>query len=117
MSELENPRRTPTDTEADTTSRGASLDQVLQVPATLERTVPDAYLDTNGHMNVQRYIDAKPALFRKHAQDLQSTGGDIIAAVTKHDGKKLTQVANALDEVCENCHVVFWYPQQAAPPK
>ena len=35
MSELENPRRTPTDTEADSTSRGASLDQVLQVSASL----------------------------------------------------------------------------------
>ena len=35
MSDLENPRRTPTDTETDTASRGASLDQVLQVSASL----------------------------------------------------------------------------------
>ena len=35
MSDLENPRRTPTDTEAGATSRGASLDQVLQVSASL----------------------------------------------------------------------------------
>ena len=35
MSDLENPRRTPIETEADTASRGASLDQVLQVSASL----------------------------------------------------------------------------------
>jgi len=35
VSDLENPRRTPTDTQADTASRGASLDQVLQVSASL----------------------------------------------------------------------------------
>jgi MoxR-like ATPase len=35
VSDLENPRRTPIETEADTASRGASLDQVLQVSASL----------------------------------------------------------------------------------
>jgi hypothetical protein len=67
--------------------------------------------------DVQRYLDAKPAEFKKHATELQNTGSGIVAAVTKKDGKKLTDLSNALDEVCENCHVIFWYPQQNAPKK
>lgn len=65
--------------------------------------------------DVQRYLDAKPAEFRKHATELQKTGAGIVDAVTRRDGKKLTQLSNSLDEVCENCHVVFWYPQQRIP--
>jgi hypothetical protein len=65
--------------------------------------------------DVQRFIDAKPAAFRKHALELQNTGTALIAAVTKHDGRKLTELSNALDEVCENCHMAFWYPQQNSP--
>ena len=65
--------------------------------------------------DVQRYLDAKPADFRKYALELQKTGGDIVAAATKHDGKKLSEISNALDEVCENCHMEFWYPQQGSP--
>ena len=67
--------------------------------------------------DVQRYLDAKPAEFRKHAAELQATGAGIVGAVMKKDGKKLTSLSNSLDEVCENCHVVFWYPQQNAPKK
>lgn len=62
--------------------------------------------------DVQRYLDAKPAEFRKHAVALQKTGADVIQAATKRDTKKLNEVAGNLDAVCEDCHVVFWYPQQ-----
>ncbi len=64
--------------------------------------------------DVQRFIDAKPAFFRKHALELQSTGAGLVTAVTQRDGKKLTDLSNQLDEVCENCHMAFWYPQQSA---
>lgn len=63
--------------------------------------------------DVQRYLDAKPAEFRKHATDLQRTGASIVAAVTRKDGKLLTEMSNSLDQVCEDCHMQFWYPQQA----
>ena len=62
--------------------------------------------------DVQRYLDAKPAEFRKHAAKLQRAGAAIAEAAAKHDFKKLSELANSLDEVCEGCHVVFWYPQQ-----
>ena len=65
--------------------------------------------------DVQRYIDAKPAEFRKHAAKLQSTGAAIVAAVNARNGAQLTELSNSLDEVCESCHMAFWYPNQKAP--
>lgn len=63
--------------------------------------------------DVQRYLDAKPAEFRSHALELQKTGASVIEAATKHDVKKLSVLAGSLDEVCENCHITFWYPKLA----
>jgi len=62
--------------------------------------------------DVQRFLDAKPAVFRTRAQELQKTGAAIADAATKKDGKRLSDLAGSLDEVCEKCHVIFWYPQQ-----
>jgi hypothetical protein len=62
--------------------------------------------------DVQRYLDAKPAVFREHALKLQQTGAGVVAAATKHDAKRLSDLSSSLDEVCEACHVIFWYPQQ-----
>jgi len=66
---------------------------------------------TSKAVEVQRYLDAKPAEFRKHAQELQKTGSDTIEAATKHDTKKLAELSDSLNEVCEDCHKVFWHPQ------
>jgi len=62
--------------------------------------------------DVQRFIDAKPDLFREKAQVLSKTGTEVIAAAKTHDVKKLDEIANSLDGVCESCHQNFWYPQQ-----
>ena len=46
------------------------------------------------------------------AENIQKTGAGVIAAARKHDVKQLSTLAGSLDEVCESCHVVFWYPNQ-----
>ena len=63
--------------------------------------------------DVQRYLNAKPAVFRTHALALQKTGASVVTAATRKDLKILSDVSNGLDEVCEKCHVIFWYPQLA----
>ncbi len=81
--------------------------------------LPGAKLQDEGNTgaskaaDVQRYVDAKPAEFREHAQELQKTGAAIVEAAAKHDVKKLAALSDSLDEVCESCHKVFWYPQQS----
>ena len=66
--------------------------------------------------DVQRYVDAKPAVFRTRAQELQRTGASIAEAAARKDGKRLADLAGSLDEVCEKCHVIFWYPNQKKLP-
>jgi hypothetical protein len=68
---------------------------------------------TSKAAEVQRYLDAKPAEFRKRAEELQKTGTSIVEAATKHDTKKLAELSDSLNEVCEDCHKVFWHPQQS----
>jgi hypothetical protein len=62
--------------------------------------------------NVQGYLDAQPSVFRSHALELQKSGAAIVEAASKHDVKRFSGLADSLDSVCENCHVIFWYPQQ-----
>src|SRR5215831_6946325 len=38
-------------------------------------------------VDVQRHLDAKPDVFRQHAQELQKTGVDVVAAAKTHDAK------------------------------
>lgn len=89
----------------------ASSNGILAAP-------PGAKLQDEGNpqaskaADVQRYLDAKPAEFRKHAQELQKTGAAIVTAATRHDAKALGTLSDSLDEVCESCHSIFWYPQQ-----
>lgn len=62
--------------------------------------------------DVQRYLDAKPAELRTQASLLQRVGTDLIDAAKNHDSTKLAEISDSLDQVCENCHKVFWYPQE-----
>ncbi len=62
---------------------------------------------------VQGFIDANREQFRTHAAALGRISGDFLAASKKRDAKRLMDDAGRLDEVCEACHVKFWYPQDA----
>lgn len=112
------------DTWAKLLEIGKSIEEggrTLATPNGVVAAVPGAKLqdeDAPGASkaaDVQRYIDAKPAEFRKHAAKLQSTGAAIVAAVNAKSGKQLTELSNSLDEVCESCHMAFWYPSQKTP--
>ena len=62
--------------------------------------------------DVQRYIDADTATFRSRAARLEQTGASVVEAAQKHDVKLLSDLANRLDGVCEDCHKQFWYPEK-----
>jgi hypothetical protein len=38
----------------------------------------------------------------------------MLRAIDAKDPKAMVEVGGAMDEICEACHVVFWYPGQ--PP-
>lgn len=63
-----------------------------------------------GAKQVQAAIDANPKLFQALAKALAGSMGDIEAAAKARDAKKLFDASGTLDQVCEDCHKKFWYP-------
>jgi len=61
---------------------------------------------------VQALIDKDPAGFRAMSQALAGSMEQIGAAAKAKDAAKLFEVSGALDQVCESCHMKFWYPEQ-----
>lgn len=96
--------------------------QQLATTGKIRAAAPGVKLQSEGEpkaakaADVQRWLDAKPAKFRELAMQLEKTGAGVVEAAMRRDVKKLGDLAGSLDEVCEACHVVFWYPNQP-PPK
>lgn len=63
---------------------------------------------------VQGFVDADPAGFAEQARKLAAVAGDFVAAGKARDAAKLGLVSGNLDQVCEDCHMRYWYPQQNA---
>lgn len=59
---------------------------------------------------MQTRIDADRASFVQYARVLQDSAVAAIAAVDKKDVDGITDVGGKIDEACEACHKVFWYP-------
>ena len=59
---------------------------------------------------VQGFIDSDPPTFAAMAEALVANAGQIVAASRARDAAKLVDASGALVEVCESCHVKFWYP-------
>jgi hypothetical protein len=99
---------------------GASLEQAGKMLATSKGIMAaapgiklqDESPDSPKAADVQRHIDAQPNVFRQRALELQKTGADVVIAAKAHDAKKLSDLSDSLDSVCETCHQTFWYPQQ-----
>ena len=70
-----------------------------------------------GAQEVQRTIDANPAAFVAFSKKLLAAMDGIVAATKARDASKVGSIAGDLDGICEACHKVFWYPQQASPHK
>jgi cytochrome c556 len=65
-----------------------------------------------GAADVQKVLDAQPKVLNAMAQALVNSMDQIQGAIARRDGRKVGSVSGDLDEVCEACHKVFWYPNQ-----
>jgi hypothetical protein len=65
---------------------------------------------------IQARIDASRAAFAGFAVALREAGVSALAAVDEKDPVALVKSGGAIDEVCEGCHLSFWYPNQVIPP-
>lgn len=61
---------------------------------------------------IQAYIDANPKDFAEHARAMAEVSDGFLKAAGSKDAKTLGEASAKLDEVCEACHVKYWYPEQ-----
>jgi len=64
---------------------------------------------------VQAKIDADHPSFVQMAALLQGTGEQMLRAVEAKNVQGMLDAGEAIDEACESCHLVFWYPNQVIP--
>ncbi len=65
---------------------------------------------------IQELIAAKRASFNAFAAALRAAALASLAAIDAQDPTRLVSAGGTIDEVCEGCHLTFWYPNQVIPP-
>jgi hypothetical protein len=80
------------------------------------KEVEDAHLDgIQKASEIQAAIDKDRATFIGFAHALHGAGKQALEAADARDPEKLLHAGEALDEVCEACHLKYWYPGQVIP--
>ena len=60
-------------------------------------------------------IRNKRKTFDAFARALRDHGFEVLAAAEKKDAASLIEIGGRMQDVCENCHQVFWYPPPQQP--
>jgi cytochrome c556 len=55
-------------------------------------------------------------VFNQFAVSLRSGARAMLEAIDAKDPTALVKAGGTLDEICESCHLTFWYPNQVIPP-
>jgi len=69
-------------------------------------------LDSN---QIQALIDAQRVAFNGFATALHEAALTSLSAIDARDPVRLVSAGGAIDQVCEGCHLRFWYPNQVIP--
>lgn len=64
---------------------------------------------------IQQRLDTQHEQLVGFAGALREISLKLVADVDRKDTEAIMEHGGTLDEVCEACHKVFWYPDQAAP--
>ncbi|HEX4999252.1 MAG TPA: hypothetical protein VFY29_13580 [Terriglobia bacterium] len=62
---------------------------------------------------IQALVDGDRTTFAKLALELQATALDALKAIDAKDKDKLIDAGGPIDHACENCHLKYWYPNEA----
>jgi hypothetical protein len=63
----------------------------------------------------QQAIDANRAQFIAFAQALHDVGATMLKATDDRNPQAMVDAGDTMDQVCEGCHLKFWYPGQKIP--
>ena len=77
------------------------------------KTTPDAPELTPAQ--IEEKIGKDLAAWAKKADALQATAVKARAAAKAHDKDGLLNVGEEIDNACESCHLVYWYPDEKRP--
>jgi hypothetical protein len=67
-------------------------------------------------VEIEKRITQNRVVFDQYALALRQTARTLLAAIDAKDPQALVNAGGNLDEVCESCHMTFWYPNQVIPP-
>ena len=65
---------------------------------------------------IQQKIEADRAAWTRHTTALIEQARRALEYARARDVKGVFDVGGPLDEACENCHLVYWYPNAPKPP-
>jgi hypothetical protein len=81
------------------------------------KTLEDAHVTgISGGPEIQAHIDATSPLFQARAAELGESAQAALAAIEAKDPARLLAAGGKIDQACERCHMVYWYPNAAQPP-
>ena len=63
---------------------------------------------------VQGHIDGNPDGLKQMGGAFADTATRLAAAARAKDAKTAGELISGMDQVCENCHLEYWYPEQKA---
>jgi hypothetical protein len=59
---------------------------------------------------IKAKLEADPVLWNAKIEALRNVGLQVLEIVKKKDVKELWDAAENLDQACESCHLIYWYP-------
>jgi hypothetical protein len=65
--------------------------------------------------DIQQRIDSTHEAFGAFAHNLQNAAAQALAAADSRNAQGLMDVGSVIDEACEACHLLYWYPRPNRP--
>lgn len=64
---------------------------------------------------IEARIAADPGRFAERALALRVAASQALEAIQARDAARLLRAGSALDQACERCHLLYWYPNGGPP--
>src|SRR5437764_3663659 len=59
---------------------------------------------------IKAKLEADPVLWNAKIEALRNVGLEVLEIVKRKDTKEMWDAGENLDQACESCHLIYWYP-------
>ncbi len=63
---------------------------------------------------IKAKLEADPVLWNAKIEALRNVGLEVLEIAKRRDAKELWDAGENLDQACESCHLIYWYPGDTA---